>query len=282
MNKIACIVVTYNRLELLQKCIQALRVQSYSDFDIIVVNNGSTDGTLSWLNEQNDIKIIDQENMGGSGGFHNGVQYAYSSGYDWFWIMDDDGIPEIECLRLLLNEAEKGFHYLAPNLLDFKGQYHFPQFKDIRYLDIVNHCGGPFNAILLSRTLIKYVGLPNRLFFIWGDEYEFVNRVKNAGFIIAMCLKAIHRHKRTEECGIPTNRLNYKYRNLVWITRLDDNKKRLDLPIICLMLFLRAIKQELLKLKLYRFIIIIRAIFLGLNYDICKLREGGRLVDNTD
>ena len=51
MNNIACIVVTYNRLELLKQCINALLHQSFNNFDIIVVNNGSTDGTEKWLKE---------------------------------------------------------------------------------------------------------------------------------------------------------------------------------------------------------------------------------------
>ena len=82
MNNIACIVVTYNRLELLKQCINALLHQSFNNFDIIVVNNGSTDGTEKWLKENPQIKFFTQENLGGAGGFHNGIKYAYQSGYD--------------------------------------------------------------------------------------------------------------------------------------------------------------------------------------------------------
>ena len=63
MNNIACIVVTYNRLELLKQCINALLHQSFNNFDIIVVNNGSTDGTEKWLKENPQIKFFTQENL---------------------------------------------------------------------------------------------------------------------------------------------------------------------------------------------------------------------------
>lgn len=67
MNVVA-VVVTYNRRELLKRNLSCLRanrpVQS-----IVVVNNGSTDGTTEWLKEQKDLIVIHQENVGGSGGF---------------------------------------------------------------------------------------------------------------------------------------------------------------------------------------------------------------------
>lgn len=68
-KKVAAIVVTFNRITLLKECIEALRKQSYADFSIIVVDNGSTDGTNLWLSEQGDLIVVKQENLGGAGGF---------------------------------------------------------------------------------------------------------------------------------------------------------------------------------------------------------------------
>ena len=66
-EKIIAVVVTYNRKELLKKCIGKLRENNPSQ--IIVVNNDSTDGTAQWLETQTDLMVIQQENLGGSGGF---------------------------------------------------------------------------------------------------------------------------------------------------------------------------------------------------------------------
>ncbi len=220
-SNIAVIVVTYNRIELLKNCIRAIRNQSFNDFDIIVVNNDSTDGTNDWLMFQNDIEIITQKNIGGSGGFHNGIGYAYEKGYDFFWIMDDDGVPNNDCLEKLLTTAQKGFHYVAPNLITFDGKNHF---ENITKSDerVISHIGGPFNAILLSRILISKVGLPNIYYFIWGDEYEFVNRVKENYFFTALVKDAIHHHKLTEENPkVVESRIYYKVRNMIWSARLN-------------------------------------------------------------
>ena len=55
MEKVIAVVVTYNRQALLSECITALRKQSRPLDAILVINNGSTDGTEDWLRQQPDI-----------------------------------------------------------------------------------------------------------------------------------------------------------------------------------------------------------------------------------
>lgn len=116
MNIIA-VVVTYNRQELLKRNIHCLR-QNKPLTSIIVVNNGSTDGTAAWLDQQSDLTVIHQSNVGGSGGFYTGMQRAYQQGADWVWCMDDDVFPRADCLEHLLAEAgRKDVGILAPRRL---------------------------------------------------------------------------------------------------------------------------------------------------------------------
>ena len=100
--KIAAVVVTYNRIELLKKNILSLRSQTCKLDEIIVVNNSSTDGTFDWLEVQTDLTVITQGNLGSGGGQHSGIKYAYNKGYDWIWCMDDDTIPLNDTLEQLL------------------------------------------------------------------------------------------------------------------------------------------------------------------------------------
>ena len=116
MNVVA-VVVTYNRRELLKRNLSCLRanrpVQS-----IVVVNNGSTDGTTEWLKEQKDLIVIHQENVGGSGGFYRGIQHAFQLGADWIWCMDDDVFPRADCMEHLLQYADdSSVGILAPRRL---------------------------------------------------------------------------------------------------------------------------------------------------------------------
>ena len=86
-SKVAIIVVTYNRLELLREEIVSLRKQTYQNTQIIVVNNGSTDDTLAWLEKQADIYTITQGNLGGAGGFFTGMKYAAENGFDYVQVV---------------------------------------------------------------------------------------------------------------------------------------------------------------------------------------------------
>ena len=102
MEKVIAVVVTYNRLALLSECITALRNQSRPLGGILVINNGSTDGTENWLKTQKDITYFTQNNIGGAGGFSTAIQMGYQQGYEWIWCMDDDGMPKEDALENLL------------------------------------------------------------------------------------------------------------------------------------------------------------------------------------
>jgi len=70
-----------------------------------VVNNDSTDGTEEWLKSQSDLQCIKQENLGGAGGFNTGLKYGYENNYEWIWFMDDDVVPQSDCLEKLFDKA---------------------------------------------------------------------------------------------------------------------------------------------------------------------------------
>ena len=105
-NRVVAIVVTYNRKDLLVTVINALLNQSMA-CDIIIIDNASTDGTKDYLEEQSFNAnprvnyLYMTENLGGSGGFYEGIKKALQGQWKWFWLMDDDAIPESEALRNL-------------------------------------------------------------------------------------------------------------------------------------------------------------------------------------
>ncbi|MDX9924653.1 MAG: glycosyltransferase, partial [Ignavibacteriaceae bacterium] len=74
--KIAAVVVTYNRLEYLKKCIDSLYNQSHQINKIIVIDNSSDDGTWEYLQSQEYVEAIKQKNSGGAGGFFAGIKHA--------------------------------------------------------------------------------------------------------------------------------------------------------------------------------------------------------------
>ena len=103
---ICCIIVTYNRLQLLKESINSVSMYKDKIKKIIVVNNASTDGTTEYLdnicNSENKLVHVKLEkNIGGSGGFYEGIKKSFEYNCDWVWIMDDDTIVKKGFFRKL-------------------------------------------------------------------------------------------------------------------------------------------------------------------------------------
>ena len=110
-NETAAVVVTWNRKELLKQSIERLLNQSGAECDILIVDNDSTDGTVEMLEAEFDSPRIRYyntgANLGGAGGFHIGIYWAVSDGYENVWIMDDDCLPSDTALKELLSSGER-------------------------------------------------------------------------------------------------------------------------------------------------------------------------------
>jgi len=195
-NNVVAIVVTYNRKNLLVRCIDALLEQTNHIGKIVIVDNASTDGTKEVLEAGGYLQkpSVDYhflpENIGGAGGFNKGMQLALSYQPKWLWLMDDDGWPDKDCLAALLtiNGAVRG-----PLVIDdqdssktsFAYRTSSGQTKDV---STINHSAcdispvHPFNGVLISTDVISKIGLPDARFFIWGDEIDYRIRWRAAGF----------------------------------------------------------------------------------------------------
>lgn len=212
MNKtksITAVVVTYNRRDFLNRCIEHLRKQTVRLDNIIVVNNGSTDGTTEWLVSQTDLEVIHQENVGGAGGFYRGIQHAFESGYDWIWCMDDDVYPEKDCLEKLLEQDDEKVGILCPmrkqegkvflteirkfNLANPFKSLHCDALTpdDVKDNDYVNIEGIAFEGTLIKREVVERIGLPNKDFFLLYDDSDYGYRVVFAGYQIRLVSRAV-------------------------------------------------------------------------------------------
>ena len=101
----------FNGERFLPACIESVRAQSYGRIEHVILDNASTDGTGDWLTTRTDVRRRTlPDNRGGAGGFHEGLRWAVEeTGADLVWLMDDDGLPEGECLKRLLREEDLDF-----------------------------------------------------------------------------------------------------------------------------------------------------------------------------
>lgn len=192
--KICTAIVTFNRLNLLKDAITSIREQ-IQPTDILVVNNGSTDGTKEYLEQEDGLVVINQENVGGAGGFFTAMKYIAEHNYDFAWVMDDDIIAFPDTLLNLytayveLNKVEEiGFlcstvkspeneTVNVPDInfsLNSTGYVAWNTHLDKGYVKVK---AATFVSVFIPVKIIRNVGLPIKEFFIWGDDTEYTRRI---------------------------------------------------------------------------------------------------------
>jgi len=210
-EKIAAVLITYNRKELLKECLDALLSQSYPLDSIILVDNASTDGTPEFLKENGylDNLKIDyvrlSKNTGSSGGYYAGIKRAYERGFDWVWPMDDDCKPLKETLKTLLETAKReNLKYISSvmisDLEEKKLCFFDKKYKKVNDLifhpnyrkDLIFDKGEGFFS-LIHKEVIKNIGFPERRYFIYGEDTDYLLRIKKR-FPVATSLKAFCLH----------------------------------------------------------------------------------------
>jgi rhamnopyranosyl-N-acetylglucosaminyl-diphospho-decaprenol beta-1,3/1,4-galactofuranosyltransferase len=219
-RRIVAVVVTYNRLELLQRLVKTLG--DVPDLDeVLVLDNASTDGTGEWLASVADDRMLARtldHNTGGAGGFHDGLAWAVERDADLVWLMDDDGLPEPDCLSLLLARAGD-LDFWGPVVVDEADPERlvFPirlpggtrvvhAMSDVRRAapdGLIRGIVIPFNGVLVTRELVARIGLPRAEFFIWGDDHEYRLRAERAGARVATVVDARVRHPSVGNLGSP-------------------------------------------------------------------------------
>ncbi|MBR1539886.1 MAG: glycosyltransferase family 2 protein [Clostridia bacterium] len=250
-NKILAIVVTYNRKELLKENLDALIHQTKNDFDILVIDNASSDGTdilvKEYKEKYNNIYFHGlAQNVGGAGGFYKGMQIAYEKNYDYAWIMDDDTIPNATALEELWNvknNLNNEFSFLNSLVLWTDGtlaHMNVPAVKEFFVYDYQNIEKGlipiescSFVSCFVNLNKVKSYGLPISEFFIYFDDMEYTKRISDAGnSYLVLSSKVVHKMKTNTGTTAEricekekVKRLFYDYRNGFYLAKKKGFKK---------------------------------------------------------
>lgn len=223
-RRVVAVVVTFDRLDMLRRQLDRLHevVAGGELHEVLVVDNASTDGTGEWLREQAaahpHVHATTLEvNSGGAGGFNHGLAWAVDRGADLVWLMDDDGLPEPDCLTLLLQRDDLDFWGPAVVAAQDPSRLCFPirlpggtrVVHDLASVEaaaddgLIRDVVIPFNGVLVTRELVQRIGYPLAPYFIWGDDVEYLWRAQAAGARIATVVDARVLHPATDDLGTP-------------------------------------------------------------------------------
>jgi GT2 family glycosyltransferase len=240
MNKVTVVIVTYNRLEMLKKCLNSLKNQTLKINQILLIDNASNDGTSDWVKVvSNDFPKIEylrlDENLGGAGGFRKGLLRAFEFESDYIWLMDDDVEADINCLDTLVT-LSSGVAAVQPTRINPDGtkvywHHHFDPFSTIKiptnlernkdyFVNVNVSC---FEGLFMPFHVAKNTELPFEDFFISEDDtlYGFLLSLR---YPLLYTSKAIIRRQAPPPVGIDSWKLYYCVRNRIWIALIIKDK----------------------------------------------------------
>lgn len=244
MTKITTLVVTYNGINWIERCLQSL-MNSSTETDIIVIDNGSSDGTQDVIKSYSFVKFIQSKTNLGFGKANNvGFNIALENNTDYVFLLNQDAWIEKDTIKNLLsvitnNEnigitspihlngsgkaLDKLFStYVAPKLSNdpclFMSDSYTQQLANYYEVDFVNAA-----AWLLSRECIDKVGLFDLLFYHYGEDVNYCQRLNYFNFKLAIVPDSKIYHDRADRMIQKDKSMEFKKRSLL-IELCDINK----------------------------------------------------------
>jgi GT2 family glycosyltransferase len=248
---VAIILVNWNSYEFTNDCIASLKKVSYLNFRIVVVDNGSIDGSGKQLQqEQPDIIVLfSEDNKGFTGGNNIGLEYAIKNDFDYALMLNNDTFVEPDFLdhlvqyleqnpntgvvqpRIYFNHDRKllwnggtGYSYLIGwPYTHGESKLARPSHLRIKEIPWVTGC-----AFMVRTSILKQTGLLAQNMFIYSEDVDLSFRIKNSGYCLTYLPTSIVYHiagssnkkKVKDKEGIVNPIVHYlNQRNRIWVQK---------------------------------------------------------------
>jgi GT2 family glycosyltransferase len=304
-NLVSVIIVNYNGEEYLEDCLASLRRQTYSDLEVILVDNASHDGSVRLVEQKfPEVWLIkSKENLGYAGGNNIGLRQAKG---EYILILNNDTVLEKDAVESLIRgfgEIENlGAAQPKVLLMDEKSRldscgsfftrtgflYHYGNYKNAD-LEKYN-CPFPVYSVkgvcmLVKREVIEKVGLFDGDFFCFFEESDFCHRVWLAGYECWYYPKAvIHHALGGAALKQPSSFVQYhsfKNRLCSYLKNLGGKRLVKVLPVYLTLNVLLSLVY-LAKLEFENFLMIYKAFFWNLKNINRTLRKRKEIVREVD
>jgi glycosyltransferase involved in cell wall biosynthesis len=234
---------TFNDEDVIDRSLEALLDQSQPLDEILIVDNGSTDGTLRRSFPAGVTVIRHEDNRGTSGAVITGMQYALDKRYDWIWLFDADSAPRKDALEKLVQlyqsfprdlQSETWLVASLPVQVATRAPHYGLIFTPTKFTEVRPDPGQPFfecdvaiwTGSLYKLAAVAKVGLPCADYVLDGGEREYDHRGKGLRYRAFMHQSSIVDHNIRAEQRIRLHRLGPL---TFWVTYFS--------PIRCYYLF---------------------------------------------
>ena len=209
-DTVAAVIVTHNRVELLEASLRQVASQEGAEVaHVVVVDNGNDPAVRELVEDVCGSRahyVGSATNLGGAGGFALGFLTALSLGADAIWCADDDGRPADEHVLATLQEVaeREGLEEISPVVcnIDAPERLAFPLRQGLVWRRTLSELEGSFlpgiaslfNGALISARAMEIIGVPDYRLFIRGDEVEYHRRLVRSGLPFGTCLTCAYLH----------------------------------------------------------------------------------------
>jgi len=269
--KVSIILVNWNNASDTIECIESLNKLTYQNYEIIVVDNNSTDDSVNKLKNLDDIHLIQNErNLGFAGGNNVGIDFALKGNSEYILLLNNDTVVDKEFLSILVRRAAeeknigiiggKIYYYNEPTKIWSAGggitkiikrtfQYGENKIDNVRFnqekeVDFLSGC-----CMLIKREVFEKIGLLNADYFMYYEDVDFCLRAKRH-FKIIYSPEAIIWHK-VSVTSDKSYRDYYRMRNYIYLL-----KKRFETNLFLILLFSILIFTERLSRMIVRKVIL--------------------------
>ncbi len=239
------IILNWNGWQDTIECVESCRRLTYPNLHILLVDNGSIDGSEAILRERlPDIELIQTgANLGFAGGNNAGIRHALDQGAGYVWLLNNDTVVEPHALSELVRVAEsdnrigmvgsKIFYYGTSNVLWYAGAVLEPDnLHGMHHLGLKEEDRGQFDkvsetgfvtgcSLLATKGMIEETGLMDERFFLYFEDSDWNMRAKKRGWKLAYCPASVVYHKVSLSVGGAASPLMVYYyaRNFLYFVK---------------------------------------------------------------
>lgn len=240
---VGIVVLTWENYEDTAECLQSLRTVEYPNYHVIVVDNGSTDGSRERLVDEFDwcTFVLNDENRGFAGGNNPGIDRALSMGVDYVLLLNNDTIVPPDFLTPLVDVAETHDDVAAVGGVQYRagtdeilnaGQRFFPYLggrvtthRTVRDDEPYEVSYSPTSLILLPREFIEQNDVLHEGYFVGMDDVDLAVQARQNGQRVMIAPESTIQHKE----GLTSERSPFMTYH--WMrNRLQFASQRLSLP----------------------------------------------------